>query len=119
MHKLETNGFKVTFENGRAIIQKGKDVVAIANKNETNMYALNFTTMPCSVLLTGSLEIWHQRLGHLNYTDLKVLPNYVEGMNIEDLKTPPSCTICTEGKQTRLPHNQKRTRAKRPLEVNS
>lgn len=42
----------------------------------------------------------------------------VDGIDVKELeKTSELCEICVEGKQTRLPHQTHRIRAKRPLEL--
>ena len=64
------------------------------------------------------VELWHKRLGHIGNTGLKKLCKIMDGIKIsEDQNQDWQCRICIEGKQTRLPHNQTRSRAKRPLQL--
>ena len=46
-------------------------------------------TFPCSNenrFNVDSLQIWHAKMGHNNFSDLKRLPEFVEGKKIGDSK---------------------------------
>ena len=74
--KLEILGYKMTIESGKVVIEKGNEIVAIAERNESQLYALNFTRN-YSVNLIESVNICHNRFGHLNYSDIKLLSERV------------------------------------------
>lgn len=63
---------------------------------------------------------WHQKLGHLRKENMKKLLTMSEGMKITDKSLNilnDACEVCLKAKQTRIPFGEKRTRAKRPLEI--
>ena len=63
-------------------------------------------------------QLWHRRLGQLSNSGLKKLVNMADGIDEKEVKTSSEfCEICVKGKQTRLPHQIERIRAKRPLEL--
>ena len=116
--KLNKNGFKVIFENGKASIIFENEVVAVAQINSMGLYTLNLHPDSALALAAAEIETWQQRTGHLNYDSLKSLSRLVEGMDIKGNKKPEGvCEVCTKGKQTKLLHNQTRHRATRPLQL--
>jgi hypothetical protein len=62
---------------------------------------------------------WHQKLGHLNFSSLKLMPNLSDGIDesVSDCKTEEVCDVCVEAKQVCLPFKKERQRASRPLEI--
>ena len=70
-----------------------------------------------------SLELWHQRYGHLSYGNLNILNtnNMVEGLSGIDSKSPPcdeKCEGCIMGKHNRAPFPKKSSRVTtKPLEL--
>lgn len=114
------NGFRVIFENKRGIITKGDNVIAIAHRNELELYELNFKKVVHAnvSMRMNELELWHKRMGHLNYEDLKRLQKQTVGINTKFVDSSHElCEICIEGKQTPMAHNKHRKRAKRPLQL--
>ena len=69
-----------------------------------------------------SLDLWHQRYGHLSYGNLDILnrKNMVKGLGGLDSKNPPTetCEGCIMGKHNRSPFPKKSSRvATKPLEL--
>lgn len=48
-------------------------------------------------------DVWHRRLGHLNYKSMELLKQGMAAGISYDNKTYQKCIACIEGKQTRLP----------------
>jgi len=118
VQKLEMNGFCVTFENG--LITRGNHTVAVAHRNNAELYELNFRRPVFANLSTKNEEynLWHKRLGYLNFEDVKKLQSQTSGMKIDFSKISKDlCQVCIEGMQTGRPHNQQRRRATRPLQL--
>jgi len=72
-----------------------------------------------SSLLPLTLELWHRRFAHINYTDLKsmVSKGLVTGLKLDSSTLPdPVCEPCIAGKQHRTV-NKSATRCKVPLGV--
>lgn len=112
--KLTTNLLSIS-----QLIRKGnkveftKDSCEIYNQNgtlvayaslENGVYKLKIQeNISAAAILSG--EIWHRRLGHINSDCLNKMQNAVNGMTLEhkvDI-TKSTCTVCCEGKQSRLP----------------
>lgn len=117
--QLVKNGCQVNFhETGCNIYNKEKQLVATARLTN-NMYKLNIVVGDAYVATTNSsetLDVWHRRMGHLNYNDVKKLENCTEGVKVtnSDSKT---CIPCIEGKQTRFSFKNEGSRATSQLEV--
>ncbi|KAK0587530.1 hypothetical protein LWI29_024466 [Acer saccharum] len=68
----------------------------------------------------NKLDLWHQRLGHMNFKDLKKLEKHgiVRGLPNLGKKLEVVCEPCQLGKQTKVPHKKNSYIAtKRPLEL--
>jgi len=120
VRKLEMNGFTVTFKNGKGIIHKANTIAAIAHRTD-KLYKLCFDCDMETVNLCESNEnplLWHRRLSHLSSTGMEKLVKQATGIKLKDVEiSPEPCSICVKGKQTRLPHQTERIRAKRPLQL--
>lgn len=85
------------------------------------MYKLDCPLVNRSYVSTvkDDFELWHRRLGHLNYEYVKKLQNMVDpfGDGDFDKKNDSACVICLKGKQSRLPFAKKGTRATKMLEL--
>ncbi|GBP85342.1 hypothetical protein EVAR_99428_1 [Eumeta japonica] len=46
--------------------------------------------------------LWHQRLGHLNYNDMKKLKDHTDGVTMPQ-NSELTCVPCIKGKQARSP----------------
>ena len=90
---LEQNGYRIVFEKNKGIILLNGKIAAIAEATESGMYLLNFH-VNCA-------------LANVNLSVNCALANVNSKV----------CSICFEGKQTKLPHDQHRMRAKRPLQL--
>jgi hypothetical protein len=115
--KTEKKGLKIVFENNKRLIYYKNNIVAEAI-GERGTYKLNTEIEweePSANLVQNNAELWHLRMGHLGWNNLKKFGDMVDGVNIEG--TPPNVyQVCQEGKQTKLPYNTQRVRVKRPLE---
>jgi hypothetical protein len=89
--KLTDKGYDVRFsKDGQAIIQKDKSITTAYKKN--SMYQVKVST--CFLLASKptiqsrkrkprfSIELWHDRLGHLNFTDIRKLSDMATGIRI-------------------------------------
>lgn len=112
-------GNKIKFEKEVCnIFNAGGSLIAEAVLSD-NVYKLklNFPDVMMANLTVTS-QILHRRFAHLNYSDLKVMQQAVEGLDVvKGLNTSDICEVCAEGKQTRLPFKNKGHRATSVLEV--
>ncbi|KAG7302210.1 hypothetical protein JYU34_013686 [Plutella xylostella] len=61
--------------------------------------------------------LWHQRMGHLNFTDTNKLPSCTTGVKLSPSKEDIKCISCIEAKQTRQSFPSEGSRATELLEV--
>ncbi|KAG5864100.1 hypothetical protein JTB14_016257 [Gonioctena quinquepunctata] len=100
--KLINNGNKVNFEeNCCKIYNKHNELVATADLIN-NIYKLRVKKEHQCMLsstTSASSEIWHRRLGHINYKDLcKMQAGAVEGMTFKTKRDSTNkCIVCCEG----------------------
>lgn len=114
--KLETSGCKIVFEKGKVTISKNNNPLAVGNRRG-RMYEVIARKPTEMISLTAETkEIWHKRLGHPSDSSLEKLENLVTGITNSKLDSNV-CGICMQGKQCKLPHNQQRVRASRPLQL--
>lgn len=114
------NGFRVIFEKGKGLITKDNLVIAIAHRNNSELYELNLRKPIWANLSTKDEEtvLWHKRMGHINYNNLRKLQEQTTGINVNLSKLPADlCEVCIEGKQIQKPYNHKRRRGARPLQL--
>lgn len=62
---------------------------------------------------------WHSKLGHLNFSNLRKLPEICDGVDNSLIKCNPEefCENCITGKLVRKPFKTERQRARRQLEI--
>ncbi|KAK0594161.1 hypothetical protein LWI29_037881 [Acer saccharum] len=68
------------------------------------------------------IELWHERLGHMNFRDLRTLGkfNCVRGLPKLGKKANSICGPCQQGKQTKSMHKKgKYLTTKEPLELST
>lgn len=95
-----------------------KDNVEVASATlVNNMYRLNVASVQAFISETNDdFYLWHQRMGHLNFSDLKKLEEQAEGVKLSP-STDMTCISCIEGKQARLPFTSAGSRASALLEL--
>lgn len=109
----------VQFTNeGCKIFNKSQEEV-VACELVNNMYRLNLSSGQAYACNTRESDsyLWHQRMAHLNMTDLNKLSKCTEGVKLTDNKLDMICEFCQEGKQSRLPFPKEGSRAKKVLEL--
>ena len=83
------------------------------NRHRTmdNCYAINSsskTSLGCSRTKLDVIEMWHRRLGHINYRDLVYLANkeLVRGIPKLSGQLEPICGKCMKGKQVKVSYKK-------------
>ena len=103
------------------IIDKKDNVVLRVKRSIDNCYCLEIDPLTCNMAHEcNKLDLWHQRLGHMNFKDLKKLEKHgiVRGLPNLGKKLEVVCEPCQLGKQTKMPHKKSTYIAtKRPLEL--
>nr|ABA99612.1 retrotransposon protein, putative, unclassified [Oryza sativa Japonica Group] len=121
--QLLEHGYAVYFEDFSCKILDRKNNRLVAKINmEKNINFLLRMNHPTQMALRSEIDIsdlWHKRMGHLNYRALKLLrtKGMVQGLPFITLKSDP-CEGCVFGKQIRasFPHSGA-WRASAPLEL--
>lgn len=118
--KISENQNTVQFDSSGCIYNSEKELVAkgvISN----GIYKLDNSDVKCLLAASKSvsLNLWHRRLGHMNYRDMCRMRNgAVNGVTFDgqanDLK---QCEVCCMGKQPRLPFKNVGTRAEGLLDL--
>ena len=108
---LSKNGFKLVFVSDKFVLTKNDMFVGKGYMND-GLFKMNvMTVVPKSInnnkvnssaYLLESSNIWHARLGHVNYDTLRRLIN-LEFLPRFDINLKHKCEICVESKMTRLP----------------
>jgi len=64
-------------------------------------------------------DLWHMRLGHVNYSKLSVMvkKSMLKGLPQLDVRTNTVCAGCQYGKAHQLPYEESKFKAKKPLEL--
>lgn len=121
--KLEKSGLEITFKEGKAFIKRNKEIIATAVRRN-RLYEIEILIEDDAFAGTsskqGNFELWHQRMGHLNITDLRKLSYNEMVLGIPQLTVDKSmfCEPCVLGKQTRKPFSKDHDpRSNRPLEI--
>ena len=114
---ITENGGMVTFDGEKCEISKGNGILAIGQR-EGNAFILDTENeIICSEANIAksenkkTLELWHLRLGHLGYDNVKMMSEkeIVHGMKTESSEFNRDCEGCALGKQTRDPFSKKGT----------
>lgn len=117
--QIVKNGHTVRFDNTTCKIFNGKQLVATADLVD-NMYKLNISVKNFALASSSVKQdsnLWHRRLGHLNFSDLNKLQNgLVSGVEFSN-KDDETCVPCIKGKQCRLPFKNVGSRAAKTLEL--
>ncbi|XP_052757808.1 uncharacterized protein LOC113516220 [Galleria mellonella] len=117
--QMINNGCSIQFTKyGCKIFNKENTEVATANLIN-NMYRLNTDSISAYTCKSNETDflLWHQRMAHLNFSDLNKLTDCVEGVRINKNKIKMICESCQKGKQPRLSFPAEGSRAKKALEL--
>lgn len=117
--QLIKKGNKVYFTNVGCEIYNKQNILVATATLANGVYKLNMPTYrTAAVVETG--EVWHRRLGHVNSSlYINNMQNAVTGV-VLDKKIDISkmnCTVCCDGKQSRLPFPHEGNRSAELLNI--
>lgn len=103
-------------------------IILKGSRTQSGLYVINFpvegyvkenNVNVLSAVVEQNLINWHRKMGHMSLTKLKQLPHLCNGIKLKSLKHDLNivCTICTQAKQVKLPHNTVRQKATRVLQI--
>lgn len=108
----------VIFSQGKVEIRNQKGQLVAEAQRIGDLYFLRPVEGPAAMMCpkADSIYDWHQRYGHLNEADLRMLVTrgMVKGMTIPEGRMPV-CKICILGKQTATPFPKSEEKAPRLL----
>lgn len=116
--QMAKNGCEIKFEKDSCKIYQNRKLILTASQHN-NMYVLKDSSGTSALLSKvdeHDINLWHQRMGHLNFIDLQKIVDSAEGVEISK-KGNQICTICMEGKMSRVPFKNTGTRASEPLQL--
>ena len=101
---LNKHGFRMVFESDKVILSKSGMYVGKGYVSD-GLFKLNVMTIinknnQSSVYLLESSNLWHGRLGHVNYDTLRRLIN-LDHIPSFQIDSKHKCEICVEAKLTR------------------
>lgn len=130
VNKVTSKGAIVIFDDKSVkVIQDGKVEIVEGyltlegKKTTSGLYIAdmkeNINTKQEALVTEQKATEWHKKMGHINFKDLKKLPDFCVGTPdcISKCDASIFCESCVIAKQTRRPFNTVRTRAKRPLQI--
>ncbi|KAK0594046.1 hypothetical protein LWI29_032026 [Acer saccharum] len=118
---LSDEGYSVLFSKDYCSILKPDGQTLLKGmRSSDNCYCLEARIVSNHVSMDEQIELWHERLGHMNFRDLRTLGkfNCVRGLPKLGKKANGICGPCQQGKQTKSMHKKgKYLTTKEPLEL--
>ena len=126
MGRLGDEGCQIVFEVTRCRVLRNNKTLAKGIRRGKNLYHLQCNTPTFKhasiAQAVPTLETWHRRLGHVNYTSIIQMAwdGVAVGMPTDLSTIPPVCQHCILGKQTKwvVPKMQQGERAQGILDIN-
>lgn len=121
VNQIVQRGHTVTFtKEGVQVVNPKGDLIATGSRKR-DLFKLDLleSSKALACASNDSADLWHRRLGHINYDSLQRMKRgLVSGIEyVEPPKSNDKCRICAIGKQTRLPFSKSGSRASDLLEV--
>lgn len=114
---LNSERYWTHFGEDQCIIDFEGEVLAVGYlQYHLFVLEIGLTNEPEMSMMTAEESLWHKRLGHLGYDNMKRLCNMVNGVEPLQCQGNRFCEVCIEGKQARLPFGGTRPKTTRPLE---
>jgi len=99
--KMKNRGWRISDTDTSLLISKGGHTLEAKCEGLYYLHAEELEE-PIS-LLSSSIEIWHNRLGHLDKNMLHQLKNQVRGMEISTKGTGSECEVCLKANMKSAP----------------
>lgn len=116
--EIVKKGHTVIFKNAGCTVMNRENETVATGSHKEGLFKLDQREIQ-KVFVSKSItncELWHKRMGHLNYQSLEKLKNLSTGIEYT-VKARNDCKICSLGKQIRLPFSKVGSRASQILEV--
>ena len=112
----------VNFSSLGCEISKNGKIILRGLRTKENCYVIGnqkeSSSSACYIAHLDEAQLWHQRLGHVNFRDLSKLDKYVKGLPKISRNSKTICGECQKGKQIRNSHKKSKSlKTSRPLEL--
>ncbi|KAH9726925.1 hypothetical protein KPL70_008466 [Citrus sinensis] len=109
---------QVPFQDVYHVPGMKKNLLSVAQLTSSGHYVL-FGPQNVKTRQEGTADLWHMRLGHVNYSKLSVMvkKSMLKGLPQLDVRTNTVCAGCQYGKAHQLPYEESKFKAKKPLEL--
>jgi len=100
---MEERGAEVSFKGGKTII-KISDKVAACGTRKSGLYHLDMAPL-LDIAAVASLQLWHERLGHVNVAGVKrmIKNKDIDGIKCSSMAVNDVCEPCVYGKAAMMP----------------
>lgn len=114
--KITEKSNSVSFVKDGCIIRNAKNEIVCKAMLDDGVYRLK-VKLPKAMAAKQpqDIQIWHRRLGHLNYNDVLKVTNC--GLSSSEKAAIPKCKVCIEAKQPRQPYKSYGNRSKNVLDL--
>lgn len=92
----------------------------IEGKKQESVYVISAESSYVDVIRKNeTTDLWHVRLGHVSYHNLKVMmvKSILKGLPELDIRADTICAACQYGKAHQLPFEESTFKTKKPLEL--
>lgn len=124
LREVTRKGYTVTMVDDNVFVNHGPNIILSGTAAGSGNYKMNFSAkssvLACPAIPKGvSIQVWHQRLGHTNYTTVKQMidQGQVDGLICVNCNPPEICEPCVFGKMTRKSFETAFERASQPGEL--
>ena len=109
VHAATTKGNTVSFTYKSCCIQSKYRKVIGTGSSLGKLYKLDCevqqpSTEKAAIAETSMIDLWHQRLAHVNLKQLRQLVECSEGIDVQSQGKLSFCEVCVQGKCHRQPH---------------
>ena len=117
--RIVSHGYSVLFTSKGCTVKSADNRIVATGTLINGLFKLEqkkqSKTFAC--VAKDDIELWHRRMGHLNYNSLKALSNgLATGIGFKN-SHHGDCRVCPMGKQSRLPFPKEGSRATEVLEL--
>lgn len=113
--QLINNGKSVVFKKSNCCIYENNGELLATATLHNNMFKLN-TKKETSFMMVSDKDLWHRRLGHMNYSYMKKL-RHIVGANFINSDNMEKCIVCLKGKQAKAKFESSVTSTSMKLEL--
>ena len=117
-----SNGYTVVFQENHAVVRRKDGSAVMKATMENGLYIIKEHQIQSAMIskqCNVNLMKWHQRMGHLNFEDLRKLKRkeIVAGLRDDFKNESPTCEVCMKAKIHQLPFKKSTRRESNVLHL--